>query len=172
MIRISNPGGRSSATPSRRKRKTPAHFPALESGFRSILIFLTVCTDGRRPLLANQNAANLITNAWQVASFWVVGRYVIMPNHVHLFCTPNTFPTQSLTNWIAFWKNHVTRAWPDRKELPIWQRDYWDRQLRKEESYSAKWHYVENNPVRHGYVVRAEDWSYRGELNILNWHDR
>ena len=27
--------------------------------------------------------ANLITNACQVASFWVVGRYVIMPNHVH-----------------------------------------------------------------------------------------
>src|SRR5439155_7616040 len=53
-------------------------------------------------------------------------------------------------SWIAYWKNHVTRAWPRRAQIPIWQRVYWDRQLRRSESYGEKWHYVENNPVRHG----------------------
>jgi putative transposase len=175
-------GGRSSATSSRgnkfaleaRKssplhRKRPAHFPAVESGFRSIIIFLTVCTRARRPLLANDGAANLLRAAWSAANFWVIGRYVILPNHIHLFCAPNAHPAQPLKNWISFWKNHVTRSWPRRDEIPIWQPEYWDRQLRRGESYDQKWDYVENNPVRHGYVSRAEEWPYRGELNVLQW---
>jgi hypothetical protein len=72
-------------------RKRPAHFPAVTVGFKSIIIFLTVCTRQRKPLLANDEAAQLIIEAWQAANFWRVGRYVIMPDHIHLFCGPNTF---------------------------------------------------------------------------------
>jgi len=32
------------------------------------------------------------------------------------------------------------------------------RQLHRAESYEEKWNYVRNNPVRHGYVSRVEDW--------------
>jgi putative transposase len=185
-------GGRSSATPnerppmteqskprgarpsicSRPQRKRPAHFPTVTLGFRSIIIFLTVCTRHRRPLLANDEAAGLILEAWQAANFWHVGRYVIMPDHIHLFCAPNTFPPRPLGKWIEFWRNQVTRAWPNRAHIPIWQREFWDRQLRRSESYAEKWQYVSNNPVRHAYVRRAEDWLYQGELNVLEWHDR
>ena len=122
-------------------------------------------------MLANDRAAALLLKAWKAATFWIVGRYVILPDHLYMFCAPNTFPPQPLKNWISFWKNHVTRAWPDRDEIPIWQAEYWDRQLRRGESYDQKWDYVENNPVRHGYVRRPEDWPYRGELNVLEWHD-
>jgi putative transposase len=86
-------------------------------------------------LLANEEAAQRIVDAWQAADFWRVGCYVIMPDHIHLFCTPNTLIPEPLKNWIAFWRNHVTRAWPKREQLPIWQRDFWDRQLRRVESY-------------------------------------
>ena len=180
-------GGRTSATPPnvrarrssplqqsplrRPERKKPAHFPTVEIGFRSIIIFLTVCTHRRRPLLANNEATQRIIAAWQAANSWRVGRYVIMPDHIHLFCAPNAFPPSPLKNWIAFWKNHITRAWPHRDQLPLWQRDFWDRQLRRGESYAEKWKYVENNLVRHGHVQRAEDWLYQGELNVLHWHD-
>jgi len=176
-------GGRSSATPrglsnsgdlfpDHPDRKRPAHFPTVEAGSRSIIIFLTICTKRRRPLLANDRAVNLLLEAWQTAAnFWIIGRYVILPDHLHLFCAPNTFPPQPLKNWISFWKNLVTRAWPIRDEIPIWQSEYWDRQLRRGESYAEKWDYVGNNPVRHGYVRRARDWPYRGELNVLQWHD-
>src|SRR6266480_3914535 len=105
-------GGRSSATPNEKSitalgakgsqswplhklhRKRPAHFPTVAVGFRSIVIFLTVCTRYRKPLLANDEAARLIMDSWQAANFWRVGRYVIMPDHIHLFCAPNTFPPQ------------------------------------------------------------------------------
>ena len=183
-------GGRSSATPNkdsiiapgskgsrssplhRPQRKRPAHFPTVTVGFRSIIIFLTVCTRYRKPLLANDEAAQLVIGSWQAANFWRVGRYVIMPNHIHLFCAPNTSSPQPLKKWIEYWRNQVTRTWPHRTQIPIWQREFWDRQLRRSDSYAEKWQYVVNNPVRHGYVRRAEDWPYQGELNVLEWHDR
>jgi putative transposase len=183
-------GGWSSATPNERSlgvpaskasrssplhkphRKRPAHFPAVAVGFKSIIIFLTVCTRYRKPLLANAETARLIIESWQAANFWRVGRFVIMPDHIHLFCVPNTFPPQPLKKWIAYWKNHVTRAWPHRNQVPIWQREFWDRQLRRAESYAEKWQYVVNNPVRHGHVREPEAWPYQGELNVLEWHDR
>ena len=182
MRQSSTHGRRSSAMPghprARRSsplhakvRKQPAHFATVESGFRARIIFLTVCTHRRRPLLANPDAVRRIINAWEAADFWRVGRYVIMPDHIHLFCAPGTLTATPLKDWITFWKNHVTRAWPNREQLPLWQRDFWDRQLRRRESYSAKWEYVRNNPVRHGFVARAEDWPYQGELNVLEWHD-
>jgi putative transposase len=187
-----SPGGRRSATPDspvrlgsdlqrsplqrlkvrRPERKTPAHFTPIDSGFRSVIIYLTVCVQRKRPLLANPIAAKVIVAAWRANTFWCVGRYVIMPDHIHLFCAPNTFPAQSLKKWIACWKNHVTREWTNRLQIPIWQREFWDRQLRRAESYEEKWNYVRNNPARHGYVSRVEDWPYQGELNVLEWHDR
>jgi REP-associated tyrosine transposase len=52
---------------------------------------------------------------------------------------------------------------------PIWQPDYFDRYLRSSESYSEKWQYVEQNPVRAGLVTRVEDWPYRGTINDLTF---
>ncbi|HEU5247541.1 MAG TPA: hypothetical protein VFU09_10665, partial [Candidatus Udaeobacter sp.] len=49
------------------RRKRPAHFPTLTVGFRSIIIFLTVCTRQRKLLLANDEAARLIVESWQAA---------------------------------------------------------------------------------------------------------
>ena len=140
-------------------------FSTVEAGFRSIIIFLTACTYQRRPLLANDEAARLIITSWQAANVWRIGRYVIMPDHIHLLCALNTFPPQPLKKWVNFWRNHVTRAWPRRNQVPIWQRDYWDRQLRRHESYGQKWNYVVNN------LAHAEDWRFQGELNVLSWHD-
>jgi putative transposase len=77
----------------RPQRKKPAHFPTVEVGFRSIIVFLTVCTHRRKSLLANEEAARRLIAAWQAANFWRVGRYMIMPDHVHLFCAPNNIPS-------------------------------------------------------------------------------
>jgi len=30
----------------------------------------------------------VILDAWQLAKSWSVGRYIVMPDHLHLFCVP------------------------------------------------------------------------------------
>jgi putative transposase len=152
-------------------RKRPAHHTPVESGNRQVIIFLTVCVRGRRPLLATAAIHASLVDSWQRATHWLVGRYVIMPDHVHLFCAPGVIPAQPLSSWVRYWQNLVTRAWSDRAQVPIWQKDYWDRQLRSGDSYNQKWHYVMNNPVRHGLCAVHTEWPYRGELTRLRWHE-
>ncbi|PYI92836.1 MAG: hypothetical protein DME97_08450 [Verrucomicrobia bacterium] len=118
-------------------------------------------------MLASPSSHQAILNAWAKASTWLVGRYVVMPNHVHLFCAPNGIDASSLERWMRFWKSYATGLIG--KQGQVWQRHHWDRQLRRGESYGEKWEYVRNNPVRHGYVTDASDWPYQGELNELRW---
>ncbi|MBI2510478.1 MAG: transposase [Opitutae bacterium] len=152
----------SSALPDRRR---PVHLPLLDADTRSNLVFLTVCTKARRPLLANARLHEILRTEWQAAGNWRVGRYVVMPDHVHLFCSPGTLPASGLRAWVGYWKRLVTQASGEE----IWQKNFWDTQLRRHESYGAKWEYVRQNPVRAGLASRAEGWPYQGELNTLYW---
>ncbi len=153
------------------QRKAPAHPPPLGQHNRAIIIFLTVCTDKRKPLLAHDDVHGLLLKSWQEAAAWQVGKYVVMPDHIHLFCAPGSLGSVPLTRWIAFWKSRVSQHWPRPTEHPLWQKSFWDTQLRREENYDAKWEYVRSNPVRHGLVAQAERWPYQGEVNVLDWHD-
>ena len=50
--------------------------------------FITTCVDGRRPLLATEKVHAILCEEWRGMSArhgWTVGRYVIMPDHVHVF---------------------------------------------------------------------------------------
>ena len=152
-------------------RKYPARQPWKRHHNRSIIAFVTVCSKDRQPILAERKVVDLIVDQWKLATAWHVGRYVIMPDHIHLFASPNGIDALPLENWIQFWKSRVSRNWPGEKPKSIWQRSMWDRQLRSGDSYAQKWEYVRNNPVRHGLVEQSEDWPYQGELNMLPWHD-
>jgi putative transposase len=153
------------------KRKSPIHLPPVTAHNRSIIVFLTVCTEKRKPILAQNDVHQLLLANWQAAHAWAVGRYVVMPDHIHLFCAPNGLQPVALGNWAQFWKSQSSRRWPRLAEQPIWQKSFWDAQLRRDESYGNKWEYVRQNPVRHGLVTKSEDWPYQGEVNVLEWHD-
>ena len=150
-------------------RKHPPHFPVTERHNTPIIVFLTVCTKDRQEILANDECHQLLRAAWQTQPTWLVGRYVIMPDHVHLFCAPGSIYLEPMTKWVAFWKSFVARGWPERSHAPIWQRHFWDTQLRRSENYDEKWDYVLENPVRAGLVKTTDDWPYQGELNVLPW---
>jgi REP element-mobilizing transposase RayT len=153
------------------ERESLPHLPVRDRVNQSIIQYVTLSVARRRSLLSRRDAAAVILAAWAKASSWRVGRYVIMPDHLHLFSAPATMPAEPLKAWLLFWRAEVSRHWPRVAEKPIWQKDFFDRQLRSGESYHEKWLYVWYNPVRAGLVARPEDWPYQGELNILPWHD-
>jgi putative transposase len=151
-------------------RNRPVHQPVFDTHNRAVIIFLTVCTKDRRPVLDNAETHQIMQAAWGAANHWLVGRYVIMPDHIHLFCAPNAMRARPVGNWVRFWKAISSKA-SGAAEGTFWQTDFWDTQLRGHESYAAKWEYVRNNPVRAGLTVKPEDWPYQGEMNLLRWHD-
>jgi REP-associated tyrosine transposase len=152
-------------------RKQLPHLPSMEFPSQTIIQYVSCNVDGRRPLLANTEIRQLITEAWRRANHWMVGRYVVMPDHLHFFCAPVKFPTTPLKRWMEFWRADVTRNLPDEISKPIWQKDFFDRQLRSGESYHQKWLYVSENPVKARLVANWQDWPHQGELNVLQWHE-
>tara|TARA_R110002096_G_scaffold34468_6_gene98418 strand:+ start:1755 stop:2240 length:486 start_codon:yes stop_codon:yes gene_type:complete len=151
------------------------HYPAQQAwksqANRSVIVFITVCSKQRQPLFADHAIHQLLIQEWSNANTWAVGRYVILPDHIHLFASPCGDEAPDVRRWIRFWKSKVTQKWPLPHDGSIWQTNAWDRQLRAADSYAQKWEYVRNNPVRHGLVEKAKDWPYQGELNQLMWHD-
>jgi putative transposase len=54
----------------------------------------------------------------------------------------------------------------------LWQRDFWDTQMRDREHYDEKLAYVRMNPVRKGLVATPEEWPYQGVVHpIKGSHD-
>ena len=147
------------------QRRRPAHGVKIQADLPTI-VFLTVCTKNRAPWLTSPDVHELLLHVWADAKAWIVGRYVIMPDHLHLFTTPGT-PELPLENWVKYWKSRFSTA--HRNQAHEWQVNHWDRRLRSDDSYDEKWQYVRGNPVRHGLVKDASDWPYQGELNTLRW---
>jgi putative transposase len=93
-----------------------------------------------------------------------VGRYVIMPDHIHLFAA---FPITgiALPNWVQSLRNVIgKRLLRLGIHKPHWQEGFFDHLLRSYESYSQKWEYVRMNPVRAGLCEVPEAWPYQGEI--------
>ncbi|MES2308352.1 MAG: hypothetical protein V4507_05780 [Verrucomicrobiota bacterium] len=146
-------------------RQYPHHFEHLNSPHS--ILFITVCTHNRKSLLANDSSWKCLVNLWSGSRNWVVGRYCILPDHLHLFVQPRGNSSEPLKFWIHYWKWAFSKNLKE-LEKPIWQSDFWDTKIRRSDSYSSKWDYVRNNPVRHGYVTRAEEWRYQGEIYPLS----
>jgi putative transposase len=142
----------------------------------SPIYFITTCTNNRRQVLARDEVAKVLVDEWRVGHGqhgWAVGRYVIMPDHVHFFCRPER-DGKKLSEFVGFWKSYTSRrinALGSPRSTPadttLWQREFFDHILRSDESYSQKWNYVRDNPVRAGLVRSADAWKYAGEIQTL-----
>ncbi len=149
-------------------RKHPVHLPNVERHNQPVILFVTVCTDNRKPVLANNQMHTLVLAAWSNAEHYRVGQYIIMPDHIHFFCSPALRYAEHVSHWVGFWKRYVSRH-VEESLKPLWQRECWDTQLRHQAHYSEKWSYVRNNPVRKGIVDLTDDWPYQGCVHELRW---
>ena len=100
-------------------RKHPAHTLPVERHNEPIIVFLTVCSKERKRIFTSADAAQTIADSWPKAKSWLVDRYVIMPDHIHVFCAPGVFPREPLKPWVRYWKNRASKNWPHPDEHPI-----------------------------------------------------
>ena len=131
--------------------------------------FITTCVDHRKPVLTTNTAAKILRSEWEHAlehHGWAIGSYVIMPDHVHFFCT-EAEQRVPLSAFIGKWKEWTSKRL--KRECNIdsfrWQKSFFDHLLRSSESYSEKWEYVRKNPVRAELVQHADEWPYSGHVH-------
>jgi putative transposase len=131
--------------------------------------YITACTYNRRRILARPAVHESFIQFGLLAvdrRVWV-GRYVIMPGHIHLFVGFGP-ESMSVSAWIKSIKNAISKTLTNATfRAPHWQKGFFDHVIRSQESYDQKWLYVRDNPVRAGLVRSAEDWPYAGEISNL-----
>jgi putative transposase len=125
---------------------------------KSIIYFLTMCVKNRRKVLATPKVFEAIKNAISQLQKWHVLAGVIMPDHIHWVISPVEDRELSVGDFSHGFKRTLRKclgaqSWE-------WQRGSFDRLLRSEDNLRSKWIYVKENPVRHGFVQRADDWPY------------
>ena len=117
--------------------------------------FLTICARERekQPLLDGDTATYLIESIrfYNEAGRWRVNLAVIMPDHVHLLASFDAKQSQTVRAW---------KHWTARNLGVLWQRDFFEHRLRREEQTTEKVLYILNNPVRAGLVETWEKWPH------------
>jgi putative transposase len=141
----------------------------LEQIFReNPVYFVTTCTHLKRELLANRDLHHAFVEFCRKSRDHEihVGKYVLMPDHVHLMvCIAGS---NGLSRWMKSLKNTLSKQLRlSGIESPHWQKGFFDHLIRSDESHAEKWKYVADNPVRRGLCERAEDWPYAGEISKI-----
>ena len=122
-------------------------------------------THRRRRLLANERVHERFIGFGKagLARGIAIGRYVIMPDHIHLFVRGSL--DFVLVQWMRILKRSLSVA--IHEAAPHWQSGFFDHLVRHCESYAEKWEYVRLNPVRAGLVKNCQEWPWQGEIERL-----
>ena len=126
--------------------------------------FITINTLPRnKNQLCHDDIAEAILSSMEFnlkRGIWWPHLVLLMPDHLHGLMS--FAPDPGIKKSIEDWKHYISRH----HEL-VWQRDFFDHRLRREESYVEKAEYIRQNPGRADRVASAEDWPYVREWPTL-----
>ncbi len=148
-------------------RKRPAHPSPVNRHNQPVVLFVTACTKAKARVLACDEVFHAIQRVWSTTREWRVAEFVLMPEHVHMFCVPGVHHPESINVWTRYWKRALGDEIAGLRGR--WLRDAWDTQMRDADHFREKLHYMRENPVRRGLVSSADEWKYRGELHAVRW---
>ena len=148
-------------------RQTPAKgvFPTFDG---ETLLFCTVCANERGvDWCAKEEVMHALRTVWSRPRMrWLVGDFLLMPDHLHFFCAPAADAWTEVERWTSFWKNEWQKEVPGKFK---WQRGLFHHRLRSERELQDKVAYMLQNPVRACLVRDASEWPWQGRVHDLRW---
>ncbi len=133
--------------------------------------FFTVnLADRKQPLLLDHAdmLKKIITNVRANHPF-EINAIVVLPEHLHCIWTMPVDDGDYSKRWSLI-KSNFSRALPkgerisnsrvSKRERGIWQRRFWEHQIRNDADYRRHVDYIHINPVKHGYVHQVKDWPH------------
>lgn len=136
--------------------------------------FFTVVTHRRRPILCDDSIRIALRQAIeQVRSRlpFTTDAMVLMPDHLHCIWTLPDGDNDFSSRWSQI-KHHVSyscgqlysaalsKSRQRQRMAAIWQRRFWEHQIRDELDMERHVDYIHFNPVKHGLVAAASEWPY------------
>jgi putative transposase len=132
--------------------------------------FITICASNRDPVFTNKIVVDYIIKILRslAESYkYSVWAYCFMPEHLHLLLEGHS-ETSDLKRFISMFKQK-TGFWYKRSYgKPLWQINYYEHVLRREEDIRQIALYIIENPLRKKIVENYFDYPYSGsfEFNI------
>ena len=136
--------------------------------------FFTVVTFARQPLF-EARGVNLLREALREVKRrhpFNIDAISVLPDDVHAIWTLPPHDADFSTRWMLI-KSAFSRRYGKpadipgsgtsrlrRRERSVWQRRFWEHQIRDEQDYAAHMDYIHYNPVKHGLVSAPRDWPY------------
>jgi len=136
--------------------------------------FFTVNTYRRQALLTDPPVYSALREALRAvkrAHRFTIDAFVLLPDHLHCLWTLPEGDADYALRWnlvkrrVSQQVRHLittdlTSSRGKRRELGLWQRRFWEHQIRDDLDFAKHVDYVHWNPVKHGYVIRVADWPY------------
>lgn len=137
------------------------------------IVHFTACVQHMQPFFVNKSvftkAEHLLIE--QLPRFHVDAEvYLFMPDHCHILLRGNEETSDVLQCMYMF--KQQTGYWLYKEYPQIhWQKDFYDRVLRREEDAGTAVEYILNNPVRKGLVEDWKDYPFKGPTihNFEEW---
>lgn len=138
--------------------------------------FFTVVTYRRQQILCDLQIRTALRQAIKTVREkypFKIEAWVLLPDHLHCIWTLPPDDVNYSFRW-GMIKRLVSRAcakdykrhdWINaskrkHRESTIWQRRYWEHQIRNEQDFARHVDYIHYNPVKHGICNRVMDWPY------------
>jgi putative transposase len=121
--------------------------------------FVTSVTAQRRRLFQVTTTAELLQQTildYRAQGKFLLHAFVIMPDHFHLLITPAS--EVSLEKAMQFVKGGF--SFRLKSKLDVWTRSFNESQIMSIEKFVGCVHYIEQNPVRRGLAMTAEDYRF------------
>jgi REP element-mobilizing transposase RayT len=120
------------------------------------------------PLFLRQDAiANIVVESLHRGAelgHYELASFVVMANHVHVLLLPKAPPSRLMKSLKGYTAREANRLL-GRTGEPFWQRESYDHWVRDEREWGRIEFYIENNPVKAGLVLRAEDYRWSSKWN-------
>ena len=98
-----------------------------------------------------------------------INAMVVLPEHIHAVWTLPPGDIDYPTRWALIKAGfsrklpkaeHISASRSKKGERGIWQRRYWEHQIRDENDFARHVDYIHYNPVKHGYVKSPCEWAH------------
>jgi REP element-mobilizing transposase RayT len=138
-----------------------------------LILWCTVRADKRGAKWVAQGAVmETLLEVWSGGEHkWLVGDFMLMPDHLHFFCCPKLIREGvEVERWTGYWKDRFTKR--VRQPQWRWQDGLFHTRMRSDAHYLDRLDYMRENPVKAELAAKAEDWPWQGRVWDLSEHIR
>ncbi len=130
--------------------------------------FFTLVTHNRKPIFKHPDYRDALRHIVAEVRYehpFAIDAWVLLPDHMHAIWTIHADSDDYSKRW-GLIKARFTKYIRQTdnslvsRTISIWQKRFWEHEIRDEKDLNNHIDYLHYNPLKHGYASRVRDWPY------------